>query len=155
MTSNEIYAQWPFKVRYLRRELWSQLKRQIVLHQITSVLEFGSGLSTVLFNSFGLDVVSYDTNPVYQLIVKRFNLANVEFRIWDNVVADIKGDFGLALVDGILPRTNQLFYALRHARYVAIDDFTDKESNQGLAPMVEGCLRIDSGNTKLAIFRRG
>jgi hypothetical protein len=154
MTVEDIYTQWPFKVRFLRRELWDQLKKQIVLHQITSVLEFGSGISTILFNNFGLDAVSYDTNPVYQLIVKRFNLANVEFRIWNNVSADIEGYFGLALVDGILPRANQFSYALKHARYVAIDDFTDEESSQELIPLTEGCLRIDSGNTRLAIFRR-
>ena len=154
MTDNEIYSNWPLKIRYLRKECWKRIKACILRHDITSVLEFGSGLSTVLFNNLGVDTISYETNPVYLRAIKSFNLSNVEFRLWDNITANIEGYFGLSLVDGILPRVNQLHYAQLHARYIAIDDYTDPKSNEGLPQMLSDYACLDKGEIKLSIFRR-
>jgi hypothetical protein len=154
MTDTEIYAAWPYKIRFLRRECWELIKSYILTHEITSVLEFGSGVSTILLNNLGVDVVSYETDPIYLRKVKSYNLANVEFRLWDNEKADINQVFGLSLVDGAMPRVNQLSYAIRHSRYIAIDDFSDANSSEALYPMVEGLSRLDDGKIKLAIFRK-
>lgn len=154
MVDSDIYSAWPYRTRYLRPECWAVISRMLKAHQITSVLEFGSGISTVLFNHRGVDVVSYETSASYLKMVKSFNLANVEFRLWDNKDTDIEGQFGLALVDGSLPRTNQLRLALAHARYVAIDDYTDPLSSVGLPPLVSNCQLIAGYNTKLKVFRR-
>lgn len=154
MTDIEIYKSWPFRTRFLRPECWALIKDYIVKHEITSVLEFGSGISTILFNNLGVDVVSYETDPVYLRRIKSYNLANVEFRLWDNITASINGVFGLSLVDGAMPRMNQLSYAIKHSRYIAIDDFSDKESSEGLYPMVKDLTRLDDESIKMAIFRR-
>ena len=154
MTDAEIYAAWPYRIRYLRSECWDLIKSYILSKNITSVLEFGSGLSTILFNSLGVDVVSYETDPVYLRKVKSYNLANVEFRLWDNKNTTINQVFGLSLVDGAMPRTEQLRYAIKYSRYIAIDDFSDKNSSESLYPMVEGLKRLDDKKIKLAIFRK-
>jgi len=153
-TDNEVYKNWPFRTRYLRRECWDAMKKIILEHNITSALEFGSGLSTILMNNLGLDIVSCETDPVYLRKIKSFNLANVDFRLWDNNEVEIEGYFGIALVDGIIPRTRQLHYAQLHSRYIAIDDFNDFNSNEGLEPMLSKYTRLDDGKNKLAIFRR-
>lgn len=150
---DKLYKTWPFHIRYLRRECWEVIKEYIVKHEITSVLEFGSGISTILLNNMGLDVVSYETDQVYLRFIKSYNLANVEFRLWDNVTADIKGHYGISLVDGILPRTRQLYYAQKHTRYICIDDFND-ENAVGLPPMLKGYTRLDDEAIKLAVFRK-
>lgn len=150
----DIYEEWPYNIRYLNKICWDKIEEYIKKYKITSALEFGSGLSTILFNNMGLDVVSYETDPVYLRIIKSYNLANVEFRLWDNFTTDIEGHFGISLVDGILPRTNQLYYAQKHSRYIAIDDFNDDNSNMGLAPMLKGYTRLDDQSIRLAIFRK-
>lgn len=154
MTDAEIYAAWPYKIRFLRRECWDLVNSYILSKEITSVLEFGSGISTILLNNLGVDVVSYETDPVYLRTIKGYNLANVEFRLWDNKVASIDQSFGLSLVDGAMPRMNQLYYAMKHSRYIAIDDFSDKNSSEALYPLVEGLTRLDDKKIKLAIFRK-
>jgi hypothetical protein len=154
MTDAEIYKKWPYRTRYLRPECWSVINRILHNHRITSILEFGSGISTALFNNHGIDVVSYDTDPAYLKFIKSLNLANVEFRLWNNKKTSIEGEFGLSLVDGALPRTRQLYYAMKHSRYIAIDDFTDPESNKGLKEMLSGFELIAGRGCKLRVFRR-
>jgi len=154
MNEKEIYASWPFKVRYLRPECWALIKDYILRHEITSVLEFGSGVSTILLNSLGVDVVSYETDSLYLRRVKSYNLANVEFNLWDNQGAYITKTFGLSLVDGIVPRDKQFLYAMAHSRYIAIDDFSDEESSREIYPLVEGLTRLDNAAIKMAIFRK-
>jgi hypothetical protein len=154
MTNKEIYNLWPFRIRFLQPVCWELLEGLIVEKKITSVLEFGSGVSTLLFNNLGVDVVSYETDPVYLRKVKSFNLANVEFRLWDNKTTSITQTFGLSLVDGAMPRTSQLRYAMDHSRYIAIDDYSDENSSKALYPMTKNLTRLDDGKIKLAIFRR-
>ena len=153
-TDEEIYKEWPFPTRYLRKERWDIIKGYIHKHGITSVLEFGSGISTLLFNNLGLDIVSYETDSIYLRTIKSYNLANVDFRLWDNTTAYIKGYFGMSLVDGILSRTNQLIYAQKHSRYIVIDDFNDKDSVAGMLPILKNCNRLDDQSENLAIFRK-
>jgi hypothetical protein len=156
LTENEriIMSSWLFRTRYLQPVLWRQLKHLIFTHKITSVLEFGSGLSTLLFDSLNLKVLSYETDPEYLSKFYKKCSSNVTFVIWNNEKADIWETFGLSLVDGILPRTNQLIYAMAHSRYIAIDDFLDEETSTPLLPLLEGWTRIDSQQSKLAVFRR-
>ena len=152
-SEDEIYKEWPFKIRYLSRCCWDVVKALIIEHKVTSALEFGSGVSTILLDNMGLEVVSYETDLTYMNKVKGFNLPKVDFRIWNNVDADITGHYGLSLVDGILPRTNQLYYAMKHSRYVIIDDFTDEESSKGMNELLKDYTRLDDKSQRLAIFR--
>ncbi len=153
-TDKDIYKEWPFPTRFLDIASWNKINHYVQKYDITSILEFGSGLSTILLNNIGLDIISYETDSIYLREVKKFNLANVEFRLWNNVDADIKGHFGLSLVDGILPRMNQLYYAQKHSRYIAIDDFNNDHQSEGLLPMLKNCNRLDDQSARIAIFRK-
>lgn len=144
MTDREIYKFWLSKVRgarYLHPDRWIQLKPLIKKHKLTSVLEFGSGVSTLLFAHNGLSVVSYETDKDYMELVRSLCEPKVDFRLWDNVSANISGSFDLALVDGILPRNTQLELSLQHAVIIAIDDYELTTYH-----------RIDDRTSKMSIF---
>ena len=150
MTDKEIYSLWLSKspdLRYLRPRRWDDIKKVIIEYGIKSVLEFGSGVSTLLFDNMNLRIVSYETDSNYMEFTKSLCSPNVVFKLWDNKSVLIDDFYCLALVDGILPRTYQLEIALKHAKFIAVDDFKD-------SPLYEPISyeRIDSRSTVLAIF---
>jgi len=156
-----IYKMWLSKVddkRYLRPRRWDEIRRVIEENGVQTILEFGLGVSTLLFANKGMKrIVSYETDKDYiDMVVKYFSPPNnVDIRHWNNNgVANIPGKFDLALVDGALPRQPQLILAKRWARFIAIDDFIGAEERR-LGPMVEGLERIDSRESFLAIFKNG
>lgn len=155
MTDEEIYKLWFSKtddLRYLRPERWEELKRVILDQKVKSVLEFGSGVSTLLFNNLGLKVLSIETDVKYIKFVSSICPTGPVFRRWNNKSMPIKGFYDLALVDGNLPRGDQLRLALEHAGIVAIDDF-EKDIRGRLIPKLTNYERIDRRNTTLAIFK--
>ena len=144
MNDREIYKFWLSKTkdpRYLHPDRWVQLKPLISKHKITSVLEFGSGISTLLFAYNGLSVVSYETNESYMEFVRDLCPIGVDFRLWDNKEATITNHFDLSLVDGILPRNIQLTLSIEHSTFIAIDDYE-----------LSSYHRIDDKLSKMAIF---
>ena len=152
MTDREIYKLWRSKtsdLRYFRPKRWDELKKVIIEQGVKSVLEFGSGVSTFLFDNINLKVVSFETDPKYMEFVKSLCSPKVTFKLWDNKSATINDFYDLALVDGVLPRTHQLEIALKHAKFIAIDDFKDS-----LLRKLTNYERIDSRSTILAVFVR-
>ena len=153
MTDREIYNLWLSKtsdLRYLRPRRWEELKKIITNRKVSSVLEFGSGVSTLLFGNFGLKVLSLETDPIYIEFVRSLCPKNVSLLLWNNRSAQIFKRYDLALVDGILPRTYQLKLALKHADVVAIDDFNEGPRLQ--IPSGYNC--ISQGSTTLTVFER-
>lgn len=151
MTNEEIYKLWRSKtsdLRYLRPSRWNELEKVIVEQDIKSVLEFGSGVSTILFDNLNLKVSSFETAPKYMEFVKSLCSPKVTFKIWDNKTVPTNDFYDLALVDGALPRTHQLETALKRAKFIAIDDFKDS-----LLPKLINYKRIDQLSTILAIFK--
>lgn len=157
MTDEEIYKLWKSRTpdpRYLRPKRWEQIKEVIVKYEVTSVLEFGSGISTLLFNNLGLKVYSLETDFKHIKFVKSFHpLDNVTFMVWDNKLAPVKNPCDLALVDGDLPRTCQFETAVRYTKIIAVDDF-EMDLKSSLLPRLANFERIDCQLTSLAIFRR-
>lgn len=156
LTDKEIYKLWfanTKDLRYLRPKRWDQLKELIQSQRITSVLEFGSGVSTLLFENLGMKVVSYETDHNFIDFVSKLSTDSTKFIFWDNNNAWPKGKFDLSFVDGILPRTDQLRIALKHAPFIAIDDFQGRNRREFL-PLLTNSKRIDDQSTTLAIFKQ-
>ena len=86
---------------------WEYIKAVIREYKIKSVLEFGSGLSTLLFNDAGLKIITFETNQGWIDKLKSIN-PKIDIRLWDGVnMPDIspehpenKYKFDLAFIDG-------------------------------------------------------
>ena len=138
-------------LRYLRPKRWSRLKRFIFKNSVKSVIEFGSGVSTLLFDSLNLNILSFETNKVYMDFVGKLCTEKVKFKLWDNKLLNIQESFDLSLVDGILPRTQQLKYAIKHSKFVAIDDYIVNNEKQ-IDLLLSNFTRIDLSAAPLGIF---
>ena len=164
LTDKEIYKLWLSQVpgpKYLRPVRWAEISSVIDSKGVKSVIEFGSGVSTLLFANKGVSLVSFETDPKYMGMVKRMlkstpNLAdtsNVTFRYWRNSTIREVGSFDLAFVDGVLPRVIQLDFAKSCSPLIAIDDYGPRMKNL-FKPQLEGYTRINSDSTLMAIFTR-
>ena len=150
-----LYDLWKLQKRnrYLKPICWNTLKPILVNNNVSSVLEFGCGLSTLLFDSLGLKVTSYETDQKYIYFVDRYCSPNVELLLWDNSGDPVTSQYDLSLVDGILPRTPQLKVAVKHSDIVAIDDFKGR-LGPILMPELEDFERIGTREAKIAVFAR-
>ena len=154
MTDVEIYNLWHSKTsdhRYLRPKRWSRLKRFINKNNIKSVIEFGSGMSTLLFNSLNLNILSLETDKSYIDFVSKLCTVKVRFKLWDNKSLNIQESFDLSLVDGILPRVQQLKYAIKHSKFVAIDDYIANDEKE-IDLLLSNFTRVDLSAAPLGIF---
>lgn len=104
---------------------WEFIKSLIKKHNIRSVLEFGSGYSTVLFAKAGLKVVSYETHGQWIERVKSV-FPDLDIRKWNGKVCNEElGRFDLAFVDGPpggYSREHSTKLASEHAQYVLVHD---------------------------------
>jgi len=83
---------------------WEFIKEIIKKYNVKSVLEFGAGLSTLLFNNLGLDVLTYETENRW-INKSKENNSKCNIKQWDGkdqiilkTVSEEK--FDLAFVDG-------------------------------------------------------
>ena len=152
----DVYRTWASKStdhRYLRPKRWNEIEKVIERFYVRNVLEFGAGISTLLFDNLGIKVWSYETDPEYLEFVKSFPTSNVDYFLWDNkTIPFTLGLFDMALVDGCLPRLPQLKVALDHAKIIAVDDFAGSLKNS-LGPYLSKSRRLDSRDTIMAIFK--
>ena len=127
--SKDIYKLWTSNTddrRYFKPKRWAEVEKVIKDYNVKTVLEFGAGVSTLLFQSMDLEgFVSYETDPEYIKFIESIDPEKTCICEWDNKHLDLDGvhKFDFALVDGINPRTTQLELALKYARIVAIDDY--------------------------------
>lgn len=152
--SKEIYDIWKrlsADHRYLRPKRWNEIEKIVLDNKVETVLEFGAGISSLLFSDLGLKVTSFETDEKYLDFVRNLCANEVDFRLWDNETPPELGVYDLALVDGCLPRRLQLRLALKHAGIVAIDDFAGAMAKR-MTPMIRGLKRLDSQTTIMAIF---
>jgi predicted O-methyltransferase YrrM len=153
MNSKEIYKLWLSKVndhRYLRPKRWTEIENAINKHNPKKVLEFGAGVSTLLFSNLGLNLTSLETDKEYTNFVKSICPNKVKFIHWDGSTVPINTKFDLILIDGILPRLPQLLYAISNTNLIAIDDFAGSIKNSFL-PYLKEFKRTNS-ETFMAIY---
>lgn len=156
MRTRDIYRFWFSKTkdhRYLRPKRWTEIEQVIERYKVKSVLEFGAGVSTLLFRNLKLDRhETYETDEKFvQFMNNLSGIAHV--KLWNNDSLDLNGrKFDLALVDGINPRKPQLALALKHAKLVAVDDYIGGNIRR-LETDMSPYKRVDSGKTITAIFK--
>ena len=125
---SESFHKYNKKSKYIKEPDWVLLNRIIDEHNIHTILEFGSGLSTLLFASKGCLVTSYETNEQYLETVKKWILEegfqkNIEYKTWDNkIIPDLNRSFDACLVDGEMNRLNQLLIAMKCGKYLFLHD---------------------------------
>lgn len=157
MTDREIYKLWLSKTndhRYFRPNKWKQLKAFLVDNKVKTVIEFGSGVSTLLFSNFGCKITSYETDSVYQNFVRAFSPKNTTFIISDNYNFKVSSTYDLAFIDGIDPRLPQLEQATKCSNYVAIDDL-GKTYKKRFSSILDSLTRLNSEGQMLGIFKVG
>lgn len=159
MTEQEIYKLWFSNTkdhRYLRPKRWDVLKQVIDDYKVKTVLEFGSGISTILLASLGLNIHSYETDSDYMKFVSSIcpKSFNVSFRHWNNnKPTGLNPHYDLSLVDGILPRISQLALSIEHSNLIAVDDYAGRLKNL-YSEHLTNLQRIDSAETLMAVFKK-
>ena len=140
--------------RFLRGDRWLEIYDIIKQYKLKSVLEFGAGISTLLFRHHNLSVTSCETDPNYMQFVKDLVDDKVDFRLWDNNVSPIAQSerFDLGLVDGALPRNRQAEIAVSCCRFVALDDSV-RDIKRSLWSLFTKYQRVDKDTTIISIFK--
>lgn len=140
--------------RYLRPDRWRELLRVIKKYDLKSVIEFGAGVSTLLFSNAGLRVTCYETDAAYMEIVRDVAPKSVVFRVWNNrdYLLDPDEKFDIGLVDGILPRNRQAEIAIATCKFVALDDSV-RDIKRSLWALLSPYPRVDLETTIISIFK--
>lgn len=144
--------------RSIRNDDWDLIEGVIKENDVKTVLEFGSGISTLMFERAGLAVDSLETNEDFMNKIASRSHGTVNFKLWDNddgkvlsLCSDGVGTYkhyDFALVDGDNPRAYQLFNARRYADIIAVHDWRQ----QKLDTMSEW--EVIAKNNRTMIFRR-
>ena len=139
--------------RYLKYPRWAYIKKTIDQFRVKTILEFGCGLSTILFDQLGCKVDSFETDQDYMKSVdSMIHTRNVNFFHWNNQSSDYfkkLEKYHMALVDGALPRTRQLNIAAKYSDIIIIDDI-----NINRPIDLPDWVRIDSITRFIGVFVR-
>ena len=86
---------------------WEFLKDQIKKHKVKTILEFGSGLSSLLLSEVA-EVTSYEVHPEWKTeLEKRKGKNRLTVRLWDGQqVKERLGKYDLIFVDGPVGKVN-------------------------------------------------
>jgi len=110
---------------------WRLIKELIGQYNVKTVLEFGCGLSTLLFNDAGVQCVTYETSKTWKERIEKIN-PKADIRMWDGVVIpngiDPGKKYDFALVDGPSggdKREAAVMLAAKHADIVIVHDGWD------------------------------
>ena len=104
----------------IKKQDWEILRQTIDTYGVKTAIEFGAGLSTMLFEEMGIKTTSYETEQLY--IKKLQPLLRTKVYQWDNK-KDLKPKkVDLAFIDGELPRDKQAEIARQVADIVIVHD---------------------------------
>jgi len=134
-------ADWNAFLRHKRERGWD------------SVLEFGCGLSTILFSHLLLRVVSLETDSEFAKRVEAQCEPTAVIYVWDNKSISLREEFDFAFVDGILPRIPQAHAAMKHARFIFVHD--PGGSGRGAIPHLIHLKEHDSYSPYMRLFENG
>jgi len=119
---------------------WEGIEQFIDDHKIKSILEFGSGMSTICFLRKGLRVDSYETDIKWLDKVadqaRAEGLKNYRISLWDNKTepeelnSRLNPVYGLGFVDGKDPRDVQLATAMSHCKHILVHDGMRKQEKK-------------------------
>ena len=90
----------PFGGGSLTREDWEFMQNVIRENNVKSVLEFGSGISTLLLSDLGVKVTSFETMDGWIKKLKTIK-PDLDIRLWDGkTLQNIEPKYDMAFVDG-------------------------------------------------------
>lgn len=138
----------PFGGGSLTDRDWLFMKAVMRKYGVESVLEFGAGLSTLLFNENSRVVVTYETNQGWIDKIRKIK-HGCWIELWDGkIVPNQNTQYQLAFVDGPagdMPRAVSTNYAAEHANLVIVHDagreWARKYQEQYLAPGFDGPIK--------------
>jgi glycosyltransferase involved in cell wall biosynthesis len=78
---------------------WVVLRDVLKEKNIKKVVEFGSGVSTQLMDRLGIEVHSYETDPIHLEKIKRL-VSKSTFILWNGLYPPSLADYDMALIDG-------------------------------------------------------
>ena len=149
-----------FNNKSLKLDRWIVVLDVLEKYGVGSVLEFGSGLSTLLFEKLGVSVISLETNADYLRWVKSRSRGDAKFVLWDNENFPLAlQPFDMTFVDGDVPRRSQAQTAKQCSSLVCMDDWgrglrQRGWSTQGCEDLFTDWERVDNCSTILAVFEK-
>ena len=114
---------------------WIMLRDFLLAKQIENVIEIGPGLSTELMDRLGVEVLSYETDPIFMERIKRRVSERIEVKQWNGRrLPEIGDKYQLAFIDGPAGgETREPSYraiAESNVPFVACHDCKRKEDRQ-------------------------
>jgi len=76
------------------------IKNFIKEKQVKSILEFGAGKSTLMFDSLDLKITSYETKPLIFQTVNALSSPNTEVVFYDGKTVKVESSYDMAFIDG-------------------------------------------------------
>jgi len=76
---------------------WGFIDKIIKEYKIKTMVEFGSGISTLLLDE-KVKMISYETDDVYAYAMNQ--IREFDIRLWDGKTIDLKEKFDLVFIDG-------------------------------------------------------
>lgn len=140
--------------KVIKEEDWNLIESLILKHKIKSVVEFGCGLSTLLYKGMNLDITSYETDAKY-LDEVRGLLDGVTLQHWDNDCVLNGHKYDLAVVDGESPRINQAKSAKNMANIVVVHDGHKRQCGYRAALEFKDWNEIPNKTRLSRVFVRG
>jgi hypothetical protein len=135
----------------IKKADWEYLRKYLEREKPQRILEFGTGLSTMLFGKYAV-VDSYETMTRIVVAMWNLGLPNVNVYPWDNE-SMVDGSYDFAFVDGAKPRGRQVEIAQALAPVVGIHDYFSVSVKPFIDKYLSG-YDLDEGYTKhLKIFR--
>jgi hypothetical protein len=139
--------------RCIKEEDWKVIQEWI--GDAETVLEFGCGLSTVLFAEQGHQVMSIEWDSDYMHKVRELVSApgRVDFALWDErTLAD---RYDLALVDGVTPRREQMIEAAARTRLVLVHDGYTPPDRAAANDVFKSWKEIPVSSRRMRLFLKG
>ena len=121
---------------------WIFLKEIFEKEKVETILEFGAGLSTILFANTVKSVETYETQPGWIKKISDMAPENSVIKLWNGriVTEPLKEKYDFAFVDGPAGGPNREWsteYASKHADLVVVHDAGRKEERMWQAKHLE------------------
>ena len=128
---------------------WDFLLTVLKNYKISSILEFGAGLSTLLFNDMGMKIVTFETHADKITKIQEIN-SMCDIRTWDGEKVDLGefSGFDLAFVDGPPGGKNREFstkIASENAKIIIVHDAGREHERQWQEKYIKNDFNFISG----------
>jgi ADP-heptose:LPS heptosyltransferase len=124
---NDYLKKWGFKWGggCLTDRDWMFMKEAIKKYKVKKILEFGAGLSSLLFGTVADQIITYETMPGWIKKVEPFKTTKNTFLLWDGKTIPSVDKFDMVFVDGPSGGENRQWsikYASERADLVIVHD---------------------------------